>query len=291
MLREAKVPSVVSTDSENIEIDGHLFFPAVVEFPSRQTRAEMSMEDLLIAEQFRSEIDSNHLIHLFPFGVAVIYEKHGISVNNLTEAAEWRRDQISRRRKAARDHLSTIGEEIRIVSQEPYCLTCLHLKTAPWSDWGRLNRAVQVLSCPSILLESGDTPRADFKATPHHEQIIMNQQSDIRGSFPFGFEDRHIGWASWSGVSIHFRDNWELNIDNVVRFEVLLQAIWTLADHVDQTGAAPSALSIDFFRRIKRRLRSIGSTEHTSERHMKEALIRTSRILDKIDNAIEALTE
>jgi transcriptional regulator with XRE-family HTH domain len=292
LLRQVKVPDEAGEQrNDTFHIDGHLFFPTVVSRLTTTQSSDISVTAALTSAVYPAKGHPGHTIHVFPFNVAVVHEKHELIVTNLTDVARWRRAQIRRRSVAASDHLLEINDDMHAVSRDPYCFACLHLKKAPWGEWQQLNRAVQLLSCPSLLLDTDELPPELSGGTSYHEDEMMNSTSEIQGSRPFGFENRHVAWASWSGVGIHFRDEREFGVASLIEFEVQLQALWTLADHIDQTGETPAQnFGVEFLRRIRRKLRGVGATEHASERHMKEVLIETSRIIDKLDNALDALS-
>lgn len=107
----------------------------------------------------------------------------------------------------------------------------------------------------------------------------------------FGMNGTHIGWASWAGVALFNRSGDFTLEDNLVDLELSVQSIWCYANNVEQRGRLLSPdHGADFLKLARRRLMQPKSTEHTSMRLLREAVVQTSRVVQVIDGALDAIS-
>jgi DNA-binding XRE family transcriptional regulator len=283
VLRMSKVPEH-SPMHQGIATTAHLFFPVVfaTDEPGWSTAGQKPLDDV------RRSSHGDHTLIIFPFMVAILHEVHAVAHPNFTSLAAWRRDQIERRGDAVESYIAGVDKSMRIASLDPYCLACLVVDDLPMTDDVSKDRAIEILSCPSVLLTDGYD---DDELDGDRETQLLTSTERITDARSFGLSDSHFGWASWAGVALHLKNRSQQQlVSELVRLEVQLQAVWCYASHIVGTGRAPSEMhGEDFLRAMRRQLAAPNATEHTSRRLLREAIVETSRVRDIIGDALDAL--
>jgi transcriptional regulator with XRE-family HTH domain len=282
LLRTAKVPRRSSSTESTISIAAHLFFPLFVnnapllnDSPPSRTFSLLPCSGA-VRDKFRT-------LYQFPFGVLLLHETHVLNVEHLGEVAMWRTAQINRSRSAAISYAHSFDSTIISADCEPYCFTTFVVLDHPWSEHKRQQRAVQLLALPSVLLATNEAPE-------EYAEALICKTVDLSGLVNFSTPEGHDAYASWSAVAIaEFPKGWSI-IDQIVDLEIQIQALWCYSNNVEALGKAFPQFDIAFLRRAMRKLQQPRSTEHVSIRHMREAIVSTSRIIGTINGAVSALT-
>lgn len=287
LLKDAKVPEGAAP-GRDVCVAAHLFYPAFLsEAPDDQGTVPAG-PGWFVQDVSRYTCSENHFVYVFPFNVAVVHEVHDLQRPNLTDIAIWRSEQIIRAHGCAQQWFEQLGWPVSVLDEDPYCLSCFELKSGPWGEHELYDRAVQILSMPSVL----SRPAADdYDLAVETERSLLSSSEPIRDLRPFGIAGSHSGWASWAAVAF-----WDVSAhcdirDELLHLEVQLQALWCYACNVERRRAPVSPqYGVLFLRNYLRHLQRPRPTEHTSVRMLREELVRTSRILETVSGAVEAVT-
>ena len=285
MLREAKVPEAVATGP--LCVTGHLFYPLHVDrVPEPEHPHVPGKLDFVPILGWTPCATSGARLYSFPFEVVVLYETHDLEVERLSEIAVWRRAHIDRCDSAASKQLEDIGATHQVRDHEPYCFTAFECSRLPWADEVLRIRATELLSMPRALL-SGDGSDA---GKDHQLLYSTNPIADV---VDFSLAGSHIGFASWAAVAAMAADGALIDIvEQIVAFEIQLQAIWCYASNVENSRNYVSPdYSAEFLEDALRKLRRPWPTEHTAQRRLREALVQTSRIDELIRSAVDSVAQ
>jgi transcriptional regulator with XRE-family HTH domain len=294
LLREAKVPTRQFGFSPTIEVDAHLFYPLNI---VGEAPAEVGDEIVLpgyesgVVVHRADEVDGLKDLYLMPFGCAVAHEVHRLRCASLTEISVWRSEQIARAQSCTADHLARrtrwAGQP---VDPDPYCLSYFDLIAGPWVSTQHLDNALKILANPSELQRRHVTSPDRALATEHALITGDGHDSELVG---FSCSGSHNAWASWAAVASRNLDGDGAGIaTRIATFEIQLQALWCYAYNVARSGeTAGPEFGEKFLRKTLRRLTQPLPTEHVSDRLLREAITKTSRIEQTVNNAIDALRE
>jgi hypothetical protein len=224
-------------------------------------------------------------VHCFPFGVVVLHEQFDLTVNHLGEIAQWRREQIERGDSAVATHLQELGYQVESLDHDPYCFTAFVFRTVPWVDAARLDRATQVLAMPGTLISSKMT-KAEMAARA--ADLLNDTSQPISDVADFSHTNSHYGSASWAAVSLMpLEAAPQIDIArSLIDLELQLQAFWCYASNVEAGHIALVSYGPEFLRKVLAKLHCPAPTEHTAERRLREAIVRTSRITELVSSAI-----
>lgn len=281
LLREAKVPATATSDGERTDITAHLFFPLLLqECPEAVTPHQQTPFDCISRLGIISDDDNFAALHIFPFKVVVLHERHVFTDCKLGDIAVWRESQIKRCTSAAQDYLVKLGYHLHVVDTDPYCFTCFVIKRYSANDRLR-HRATQILSTPSTLLEDG-TANASYKA-----EALLHSESQLHEILDFSVSGSHFGAASWAAVAISPNKSDTRIEDALVNLEIQLQALWCYANNIAALAKFSHPDYADrFLKQSLSHFQRPRATEHMAVRRLREALVESSRIRHVIDGAL-----
>ena len=290
LLRDAKVPEPDVDATQPITLTAHIFFPALVggsSLPLPKTTAPVRLG--YISDVVKHPCKDGHDLYFFPFGVVVAHEQYQLTLGSLTEVSTWRHDQLGRVTDCLHTHLvNEFNFEGEVVDEHPYGLSCFNLHQGPWQDPSAIDRAVRVLSNPSLLHDEALESPSDAIRT---ETRLLSGEQELEDLSSFGHTTKLIGWASWAGVAISESERAQPISTLLIEFELQLQALWCYASNVERLGSLPSAAhDVRFLKDALRSLRLPRPTEHTPIRRMREALVNSSRIAETVSGAIDSLS-
>ncbi|WP_236067193.1 hypothetical protein [Streptomyces brasiliscabiei] len=169
------------------------------------------------------------------------------------------------------------------------------LRDHSWTKAG-LDPALQLLTTPSVLVNRQDPQNirplgsgvedAKFRDGWEHPEAVAFDGGASRGV------------AGWSGVSYHPRpDERALTTSQIVALELDVQALWALSSHIlrvieeGHDPVMPPAYGWRFLRGAYVRLTTARPTETAQHRVMREAILATSELPDRLRAAQDALRD
>jgi hypothetical protein len=176
-----------------------------------------------------------------------------------------------------------------------YVLSAYELRTHSWSRAG-LDTALQLLATPSVLVNR-QNPADVVPLGPGVEEAKFREGWAHPEAVTFdGGVSR--GVVSWSGVAYHPQpDERALTMSQIVALELDVQALWALSSHILHTiedgrdPVMPAAYGWRFLRSAYFRLTTARPTETAQHRVMREAILATSELPDRLRAAQDALRD
>lgn len=230
-------------------------------------------------------------VYLLGWGVAVFHLAQPLTLPSIATLATWRNRQhstvpaaIARRLAALLDHPT---------AREPdYTLSAYWVDEPGWSR-EQLATAAHLMCVPSVLL---DRHIDDEEALLARAEIA--ERGHLRAGFShpdvveFGVPGVAIGCASWSGVVyMPLAPSRALQQDELVSFEVVVQGLWCYCSEVfaaAESGtedALPDEYGWRFLRSSRSRLTAAGPTDTGQVRMMQDAVLDTSRLVERLTQA------
>lgn len=241
-------------------------------------------------------------VHIYACGVAVVHLEEHQRVDSLTELAVWRyrtylEEPIWAGERLSRllvEHGADRGQTKQSLTPQ-YVLSAYELRDHPWSG-SSLDTALQLLATPSVLVNRQNPAEvvplgpgvedAKFQGGWAHPEAVTFDGGVSRGV------------VGWSGVAYHPRpDERALTMSQIVALELDVQALWALSSHVlhmienGQDPVMPTAFSWRFLRSAYFRLTTARPTETAQHRVMREAILATSELPDRLRAAQDALRD
>ncbi|MFD8078204.1 hypothetical protein ACFV3E_36755 [Streptomyces sp. NPDC059718] len=244
-------------------------------------------------------------MHVYACGVALFHLEEHRQVDSITELALWRYGSYPRDRAWVQMRLTQLlGQHAPHGSQavaaasvpEPeYVLSAYELREHSWRGDG-LDTALQLLATPSVLVNRQD-PGNVLPLGHGVEDVKFHGGWAHPEAVPFG-GGVSPGIAAWSGVAYDPRpDERALTMSQVVALEVDAQALWALSSHVlsmienGQDPVMPPSYGWRFLRSAYFRLTTARPTETAQHRVMREAILATSELPDRLRAAQDALRD
>jgi transcriptional regulator with XRE-family HTH domain len=284
LLRRAKVPEQLDDLAADIVVTCHLFFPLYVDGEHIIDQPRHPVEFDVVPGERIGATRRGKSLYAFPFRVLLLHEEHSLQVTNLSELAAWRKQQIGRRLTATIEHAQKRGISAASADCDPYCFSLFVIEKHPWTDQVHQKHSAQLMAMPSILL---DVSPEDFD---EHSSRLISDGIPTTGLVDFSVPESHYAYAGWAAVAVTNMSGRQSIVDSLIELELQVQALWCYSSNVEYLGACTSDEFGDaFLRRAKRRLQQPRSTEHTSVRHMREAVVWSSRIGETISGALAAL--
>ncbi|MFJ8677251.1 XRE family transcriptional regulator [Streptomyces sp. NPDC093589] len=233
-------------------------------------------------------------VHVFACGVAVVHLEEHHRLEALTDLALWRYRTYLADRAWAAERLAGLSPGKQPTGPE-YVLSAYELRDNPWNGRG-LETALQLLTTPSVLVDrtnpddvvslGPDVEQAKFAGGWAHPEAIQ---------FGGGVS---LGLAGWSGVAYHPQpDERALTMDDIVALELDAQALWALSSHVlamveaGQDPVMPREYGWRYLRGAYSRLTAARPVETAQHRAMREAILATSELPDRLRSAQDALRD
>lgn len=241
-------------------------------------------------------------MHVYACGIAVAHLEEQVQVSSLTELA------IKRYRSYQRDR-KWVGRQIRnllnghglsqitadVAPDPEYVLCAYELREHSWTGAG-LKTALHLLATPSVLVNRQDPEnvvplRAGVEDARFRDGWIHPEVVEFGGGVS-------VGVAAWSGVAYHPQmDERALTMTQVVALEVDVQALWALSSHIlrmveeGKDPVMPEECSWRALRSAYVRLTTARATETAQHRMMREAILATSELPERLRAAQDALRE
>lgn len=239
-------------------------------------------------------------LHVFACGIALMLIEEHQRVGSLTELAVWRYRSYLTDRAWAGQHMTRLLKQGTpgVVDPSPdpeYVLSVYELRDHSWTKAG-LDPALQILTTPSVLVNRQDpksirplgagVEEAKFREGWEHPEAVAFDGGASRGV------------AGWSGVSYHPQpDERALTTSQIVALELDVQALWALSSHIlgmieeGRDPVMPPDYGWRFLRGAYVRLTTARPTETAQHRVMREAILATSELPDRLRAAQDALRD
>ncbi|APE26771.1 transcriptional regulator [Streptomyces venezuelae] len=241
-------------------------------------------------------------VHVYGCGVAVVHLEEHHRVESLTDLAVWRYRTYLQEPAWAGKQITQLmklhaAEETPTheVPAPQYVLSVYELRENSWAGAG-LDTALQLLATPSVLVNRQD-PENVVSLGPDVEAAKFREGWSHAEAVPFGGGVSQ-GVAGWSGVSYHPQpDERALTTSQIVALEMDVQALWALSSHILHTvedghdPVMPPEYGWRFLRSAYYRLTTARPTETAQHRVMREAILTTSELPDRLRAAQDALRD
>ncbi|MFE4177134.1 XRE family transcriptional regulator [Streptomyces sp. NPDC056909] len=241
-------------------------------------------------------------VHVYGCGVAVVHLEEHHHVESLTDLAVWRYRTYLQEPDWAGKQITQLmklhaaeGAPTHEVPAPQYVLSVYELRENSWAGAG-LDTALQLLATPSVLVNRQD-PENVVSLGPEVEAAKFREGWSHAEAAPFGGGVSQ-GVASWSGVAYHPQpDERALTTSQIVALELDVQALWALSSHVLHTienghdPVMPPEYGWRFLRSAYYRLTTARPTETAQHRVMREAILTTSELPNRLRAAQDALRD
>ena len=245
----------------------------------------------------RIDSDTHSSLYVWPCGVAIFHVVDDLVPTSIAEVAVWRRQSYPQNIARAIGDLQSYG--CRTLS-EPYVLSVYWVDRTPL-DATRCGSALRILAIPRVLTSRDDHRRED-ESELHRafmvEQALLREGFDHPEIVDFGVKGISHAYASWSGVVYHpAAPARALTEGDLVACELSIQAAWSYSDYVrDEVESGRDPVVSDtcgwrYLRGVKSRLTTERPQETSQHRAMREAIVSTSGLLRRLNQAIEALKD
>lgn len=232
-------------------------------------------------------------LSLFPFGVAIIHLLEDLDLPDVTSLAYWRYQSYPENLEWAGQYLSAAVCAEVVAS---YVLSAYWVYAAPWAG-PTLDTGLRLICTPRVLVdrEVTTTAQAASERVEHELLGAGYHPTEMRG---FGSPGVSSAWASWSGVVYHPHDPLRALAENdLVAFEIGVQAIWAFTAHINERIEQGVDLDINpaYGSRFLRSLRPLLLTPRPQEtghhQQMREAIVSSSGLPSQLELAVDALKE
>ena len=290
------------TQSDGFTVTSHQFVPVFVgtEAVWRLAAADrFTPLDLEWAAGWTCDVDHPGGIgraYVLEWGVVVLHLRQQLTLPSVAALATWRK----------RSHTSVLGDNalaghLAHVLGEDTGMTPEYVLSTFWIDepvWDQqdLATAAHLMCVPSVLLDRRLEDDDDLLA-----RAEVAERAHLRTGFThpevveFGVPGVAAGCASWSGVVyVPVAESRALQPAELVSFEVLVQGLWCYTAHILAAAdgverSVPSRYGWRFLRNCRSRLTTPTPTETGQVRMMRDAVLDTSRLLERLDHAQEIL--
>ncbi|WP_019608868.1 DNA-binding transcriptional regulator [Nocardiopsis sp. CNS-639] len=237
-------------------------------------------------------------LYVFSCGVALFHLVQDRTPRDLTELALWRYRTYAHDLPWAEQ---TLHQALHHASPDPppaaeYVLSLYRLHHGPW-EGERLDTALRLMSTPSVLVDR-QSPGGPHPADPSVEKDLLDRGFDHQDIVSFGVPNVALGHASWSGVAYHAHaPERALMIDELLTCELTVQALWCFCRRVEamieqgQDPVMPEPYGWRFLRAAHSRLVTARAQETAQYRLMREAVMATSGLTERLRAAQEALRD
>lgn len=282
-------------------IRSHKFVPLFVGADAvaglrRQPAAAEAEDDWLTCQRVEKLELAGARALCWPFGVVMFHLVEDLEPESIARVAVWRRltydENMQHAVRAVADHgLTVLGD--------PYVLSTYWVDEAPL-DGAQHASALRLLCVPRVLVSRHETGTADEKLA----RATVVEQAFLRDGFEhpdiqdFGVRAIANGYASWSGIVYQpLSPEQCLAERELVACELSVQAAWAYTDYLRQVVEAgedpevPPEYGWRYLRGIRSRLTTERPQETSQHRAMREAIVNTSGLLRRLDQAIDTLRD
>lgn len=235
-------------------------------------------------------------LHIWPHGVAIFHLVEELDLPNIAHLAVWRYRSYEENLAWATAQLRQLSGDDAIAAA--YVLSVYWLHSPPWV--GRvLDTAMRIICAPRVLVDRERAGSDDcLVAAQQAERELLAEGFEHGEMRSFGLAGASLGYASWSGVAYHPLDSARcLAEDDLVAYELRMQAIWAYCDHINgqvEQGRDPEIgheYGWRFLRAARSKLTNPRCQETGQHRSMREAVYETSGLAGHLQQAIEVLRE
>jgi transcriptional regulator with XRE-family HTH domain len=286
-----------------IEVDSHKFLPVFIGAErAHRLRADMAhhTEDewLQSSAAFLDHPEAHECtLHVFACGVAVFHLVQPHTPSSLTELAVWRYRSYATDLPWARTKIHDLldTDHLRVPNPE-YVLSLYWLTSTPWTG-SEYDTALRLLSTPSVLVDRGASggPAPLDGAV---EETLLATGFDHPDIVSFGVRGVSAGYAGWSGVAYaSVSPERSLTVDELVACELTVQALWCFTHQIQQMiedgqdPSMPEEYGWRFLRAAYSRLTTARAQETAQHVLMREAIMKTSGLADRLRAGQDALRE
>ena len=283
-----------STRASGLAVTSHQIVPV---FVGADTAAALAADPSFRGSDWEwSRLASRDLDHptgsctayVLEWGVVVFHISHQLDLANVAELATWRKNAHDRTFTQATALLRGLLDDPTAAGPE-YVLSAFWIDNPIWTG-STLDTAVRLMCVPSVLLDRrlDDDERLLAKAE-------VAEQAHLRNGFThpdveeFGVSGVSIGCASWSGVVyLPLSPDRALQPEEFISFEVVAQGLWCYSSHIlttDTHDHLPDRYGWRFLRACRARLTAAGPVETGQVRMMRDAILATSRLTDRLTQA------
>ena len=249
----------------------------------------------VVLPSMHGDADEASRLHVYECGVAVFHLVQPIEVSALSELAEWRYRTYATDLEWARSRLAELlGEEPSRVPD--YVLSAYELTAGPWTG-EHLVTAMQLLTTPSVLADR-EHPEGPRQLGEEVERALFASAYEVPEAVDFGCQAVSMGLAGWSGVSYYpLAAERALPMQAIVALELDVQTLWALSSFVLEEIEAgrdpvmPEQYGWRWLRGVYSRLTAARPQETAQHQLMREAILATSQLPDRLRAAQEALRE
>ncbi|MEU5476791.1 XRE family transcriptional regulator [Streptomyces mirabilis] len=238
-------------------------------------------------------------LYLYACGVAIFHLIQPLKVSSLGELAAWRYQSYVTDLDWATSELQRLltTEDSASEAAATYVLSAYLLEDSPW-EGQHLETALQVLTTPSVVVDR-EHPAGARRLGDEVERALFVEGYTQPDTVDFGMQAVSLGLASWSGVTYHpLALERALPMDAIVALELDVQTLWALSTYVlDEVEAARDPVMPDeaygwrWLRGAYSRLTAARPQETAQHQLMREAVLATSQLPDRLHAAQEALRE
>ncbi|MEU7907952.1 hypothetical protein [Actinoplanes sp. NPDC049118] len=290
------------SDRPRFSLRSHKFVPAFVGTSGVQRLRER--RGLQPAQGQWSDCDTGPVDHpegqcdlyVWPCGVAVFHLVEDVELGSIAALAAWRRVSYSDNSAWAAEELTSDAGSFD--TDSVYVLSA-HWVTQPAWSGDALDAALRILVTPGVLLHR-ERP-IDDNHLAHAEMIeqsLLAENYNHAGIEPFGLRGISAAYAAWAGVVYHpLAPERSLTEAELVACELAVQSAWSYADAINrevERGEDPNVTpeyGWRYLRAIRSRLATSRAHEISQHQMMRKAILSTSDLLPKLEQAIESLRE
>lgn len=294
-------PSEAASAGNAYRIRSHKFLPfyigadAVANLRRRPFTAGAD-DDWLTCEEVEGLDLPGARVLCWPFGVVMFHLVEQLEPASIASVAVWRRLTYDEDIQRAIQALTGSGID---VLGEPYVLSAYWVDEMPL-DGAQYGTALRLLCVPRVLVSRDENGTADeklFRASVV-EQAFLRDGFDHPDICEFGVRAIATAYASWSGVVYSpLAPEQCLAEDELVACELSVQAAWAYADYIRRVVEAgedpdlPPEYGWRYLRGMRSRLTTERPQETSQHRAMREAIVNTSGLGRRMDQAIETLRD
>lgn len=294
-----------STSVEHYRMRSHKFVPIYVG-PKAVERIREDGNHVPTVDQWtkchRAAVNGHDDLRAFytwQYGVVVFHIVEELEPLTVAEVSLWRREtypqNIEWATRRLLDHYAC-----RPLS-EPYVLSTYWVDETP-HDETRRDIALRLLCIPRVLTERQDHDADDRRSRSAHaelvEQVLLREGFNHPGIEDFGIRGISTAYASWSGVVYHpTAPSRALTEDDLIACQLSIQAAWAYCDFIRQEvedGRDPviaEEYGWRFIRGLASRLTAERPQETSQHRSMREAIINTSGLAKRLQQALVTVKE
>lgn len=252
------------------------------------------------APALHPDSESTSQLHLYDCGVAIFHLVQRRKVETLGDLAVWRyRSYLTDLGWAdgrIRELLAAVAGQRGESKPPTYVLSAYLLEDSPWQGTN-LETAMQLLTTPSVLVDR-QRPEETVRLGDDVERALFSDGFEHSDVVDFSSQAIALGLAGWSGVAYHpLSPERALPMENIVALELDVQALWCLSSYVldeieeGRDPIMPKQFGWRFLRGALTRLTAARPQETAQHQLMREAVLTTSQLPDRLRTAQEVLRD